>query len=563
MSSASVVFANFVASCTCLIDQSVSGPLRPPKAAGSIPACNRLFFSYLVKYVLTRWKRCVTGKSPRLGASQQQGCFASASRMWSCRSGCSKQHVDHECGRYMEDEFPAPRGAKKSTTSKYLLGGTVLAFVIAIIWFPLVFFAFGNTVGEPNPPTDVTVKIRIGPFLPVYQMSAQAHNIDVFTEAEYSQLSNLYARDRTAQTFLSNYMFNDVAVVSINPNSTSKWEISPPELDRLEREAVSNATISVKFSYIITHPSNSANNPPTIEDSREVPMEAYIDGEPNPEREKLLKMLSGQASDDTWLNIKKLFPKFLKVFNKGTAKPLYQLSVASPGGDADNRYYRDVQLRLERDRAATYWRVRELCDTQVRIVARCENCVIVTTATCSCASSETAPPPTGECGNCVIRSYYRDVQLRLERDRAATYWRVRELCDTQDPLLSIPLNNCDMLVMYTFNDKLFPETLNFISGGGIIGLYTTFVFLASRVLRGFFSGIYSKIMFDDLPNVDRVLQLCLDIYLVREAMEMTLEEDLFAKLVFLYRSPETMIKWSRPKEEEGNEEPRAIRPPPQ
>lgn len=48
----------------------------------------------------------------------------------------------------------------------------------------------------------------------------------------------------------------------------------------------------------------------------------------------------------------------------------------------------------------------------------------------------------------------------------------------------------------------------------IIGLYTTFVFLASRVLRGFFSGIYTKIMFDDLPNVDRVLQLCLDIYLV-------------------------------------------------
>lgn len=36
----------------------------------------------------------------------------------------------------------------------------------------------------------------------------------------------------------------------------------------------------------------------------------------------------------------------------------------------------------------------------------------------------------------------------------------------QDPLASIPMNNCDMLVMYTFNDKLFPETLNFISGGG-------------------------------------------------------------------------------------------------
>ncbi|KAG8263213.1 hypothetical protein J6590_038102 [Homalodisca vitripennis] len=61
-------------------------------------------------------------------------------------------------------------------------------------------------------------------------------------------------------------------------------------------------------------------------------------------------------------------------------------------------------------------------------------------------------------------------------------------------------------------------------------------------------------MFDDMPNVDRVLQLCLDIYLVRESGELDLEEDLFAKLVFLYRSPETLIKWTRPPEEIPPEE---------
>ncbi|XP_072936933.1 piezo-type mechanosensitive ion channel component isoform X3 [Epargyreus clarus] len=392
-----------------------------------------------------------------------------------------------KCSRYVEDEFPQPRGVKKSSTSKYLLGGGVLAFVIAIIWFPLVFFAFGNSVGQPNPPTDVTVKIRIGPFLPVYQMSAQSHNIDIYSEQDYTQLSNLYARDRTAQTFLSNYMYNDVAVITINPNSTMKWEISPPELDRLEREALSNSSLSVKFTYVITHPSNNAQNPPTIEDNREVPLAAFAGGTRNPERETLLQLLAGTAPPDTWLNVKTLFPKFVKVFNKGTTKPAYQLMPPVLNDDDDARYYRNVQLRLERD------------------------------------------------GNVM-------------------YWRVREACEQRDPLASIPMNNCDMLVMYTFNDKLFPETLNFISGGGIIGLYTTFVFLASRVLRGFFSGIYTKIMFDDLPNVDRVLQLCLDIYLVREALELALEEDLFAKLVFLYRSPETMIKWSRPKEEESQEQ---------
>ncbi|CAG4944089.1 unnamed protein product [Colias eurytheme] len=392
-----------------------------------------------------------------------------------------------KCSRYVEDEFPQPRGVKKSTTSKYLLGGGVLAFVIAIIWFPLVFFAFGNSVGEPNPPTDVTVKIRIGPFLPVYQMSAQSHNIDVFTEQDYTQLSNMYARDRTAQTFLSNYMYNDVAVVTINPNSTAVWNISPPELDRLEREALSNASLSVKFTYVITHLSNNPQNPPTIENNREVPLDAFINGKRNPERDTLLNLLAGTARPDDWLNVKHVFPKFVKVFNKGTTKAAFQLMPPDPDGNDESRSYRDVKLRLE-------------------------------------------------------------------RDRNSSYWRVHESCEERDPLAPIPMNNCDMLVMYTFNDKLFPETLNFISGGGIIGLYTTFVFLASRVLRGFFSGIYTKIMFDDLPNVDRVLQLCLDIYLVREALELTLEEDLFAKLVFLYRSPETMIKWSRPKEEDSQEQ---------
>ncbi|XP_022834650.1 piezo-type mechanosensitive ion channel component isoform X2 [Spodoptera litura] len=403
-----------------------------------------------------------------------------------------------KCSRYLEDEFPQPRGVKKANTSKYILGGGVLAFVIAIIWFPLVFFAFGNTVGEPNPPTDVTVKIRIGPFLPVYQMSAQSHNIDVFTEQDYTQLSNMYARDRTAQTFLSNYMYNDVAVITINPNSTLKWEISPPELDRLKREAASNATLMVKFTYVITHPTNAVPNPPTIEDHREVPIHAHVDGQPNPQRETLRKLLDGTTDPDTWLTVKYLFPKFLKVFNKGTTKPAYQL----------------MPTQIEED---------DNIDTEYG-----EEAIV-----------------------------YRDVLLRLERDleKDVMYWRVRESCSMRDPLLSVPLNNCDMLVMYTFNDKLFPETLNFISGSGIIGLYTTFVFLASRVLRGFFSGIYTRIMFDDLPNADRVLQLCLDIYLVREALELALEEDLFAKLVFLYRSPETMIKWSRPKDEENMEQP--------
>ena len=71
------------------------------------------------------------------------------------------------------------------------------------------------------------------------------------------------------------------------------------------------------------------------------------------------------------------------------------------------------------------------------------------------------------------------------------------------------------------------------------------VLVVGRFVRLFFSGISYKIMFEELPNVDKVLKLCLEVYLAREAGELYLEEELFAKLLFLYRSPHTMIAWTK------------------
>lgn len=63
-----------------------------------------------------------------------------------------------------------------------------------------------------------------------------------------------------------------------------------------------------------------------------------------------------------------------------------------------------------------------------------------------------------------------------------------------------------------------------------------------------------------MPNVDKVLQLALDIYLVRESREFTLEEDLYGKLLFLYRSPETLVKWTKQIEEDQFEKQKINRP---
>ncbi|KFQ30411.1 Piezo-type mechanosensitive ion channel component 1, partial [Merops nubicus] len=145
---------------------------------------------------------------------------------------------------------------------------------------------------------------------------------------------------------------------------------------------------------------------------------------------------------------------------------------------------------------------------------------------------------------------YLDVEVQLKRERVGAgrekgdsfleWWVVR----LKDP----PAGDRNLLPLGIFNDKVSPPSLGFLAGYGIMGLYVSIVLVIGKFVRGFFSEISHSIMFEELPCVDRILKLCQDIFLVRETGELELEEELYAKLIFLYRSPETMIKWTREKE---------------
>ncbi|XP_061450529.1 piezo-type mechanosensitive ion channel component 1 isoform X4 [Rhineura floridana] len=144
---------------------------------------------------------------------------------------------------------------------------------------------------------------------------------------------------------------------------------------------------------------------------------------------------------------------------------------------------------------------------------------------------------------------YLDVEVQLKRQRVGPgndgtsfleWWMIR-LADCKGL-------DCNFLPMVIFSDKVSPPSLGFLAGYGIMGLYVSIVLVIGKFVRGFFSEISHSIMFEELPCVDRILKLCHDIFLVRETGELELEEELYAKLIFLYRSPETMIKWTREKE---------------
>uniref|UniRef100_A0A665TYV2 Uncharacterized protein n=1 Tax=Echeneis naucrates TaxID=173247 RepID=A0A665TYV2_ECHNA len=138
---------------------------------------------------------------------------------------------------------------------------------------------------------------------------------------------------------------------------------------------------------------------------------------------------------------------------------------------------------------------------------------------------------------------YLNITLSLMSDRSLNDSRNQEWWDIA--IAGCSPSPCRVLPMIIFNDKVSPPSLGFLAGYGIMGLYVSVVLVIGKFVRGFFSEISHSIMFEELPCVDRILKLCTDIFLVRETGELELEEELYSKLIFLYRSPETMIKWTR------------------
>ncbi|XP_075126814.1 piezo-type mechanosensitive ion channel component 2 [Leptodactylus fuscus] len=366
-----------------------------------------------------------------------------------------------KCWRESEKRYPQPRGQKKKKVVKYGMGGMIVVLLICIVWFPLLFMSLIKSVaGVTNKPLDVSIKISLGGFQPIFTMSAQQNQLKDMDGALYKTFEKSLNKDTSALQFLEGYGREDITIAELEGNSNSLWTISPPS-----RNSMIQSLINLKHDFTLVVQW-------TIQRNFSLGAKAEITGEKhtvsltNATRLAIADMM--EAKESKTVMLEHIYPWYIKAPSDSTAKPILQL--------LKDQEFVNINVSLKRN-------------------------------------------GTG--------------------DFAREWWVLNQVKKHSS-------NNVG-LELFVFSDKVSPPSLGFLAGYGIMGLYASVVLVIGKFVREFFSGISHSIMFEELPNVDRILKLCTDIFLVRETGELELEEDLYAKLIFLYRSPETMIKWTREK----------------
>uniref|UniRef100_A0A3Q2SU17 Piezo type mechanosensitive ion channel component 2 n=1 Tax=Fundulus heteroclitus TaxID=8078 RepID=A0A3Q2SU17_FUNHE len=349
-----------------------------------------------------------------------------------------------KCWRESEKRYPQPRGQKKKKVVKYGMGGMIVVLLICIVWFPLLFMSLVKSVaGVVNAPLDVSVKITLAGFQPIFTMSAQQQQLHILKLLSFSCCGQM------ALQWLETYFAEDLIIAELKGSSNSLWTISPPSrLNLIEMLGSNDKVFPITVSWSVQRNLSLGAKAETASGKNVMSLG-------NDTRRDLIMLLNGTASDFKCVT------------------PYIQCE--------DNMF--DISLTLKR-----------------------------------------ADNSSGQ-----IQEWWIVNQLQAG------------LIDTTTAKHEVGLQ------IYVFSDQVSPPSLGFLAGYGIMGLYASVVLVIGKFVREFFSGISHTIMFEELPNVDRILKLCTDIFLVRETGELDLEEDMYAKLIFLYRSPETMIKWTREK----------------
>lgn len=132
---------------------------------------------------------------------------------------------------------------------------------------------------------------------------------------------------------------------------------------------------------------------------------------------------------------------------------------------------------------------------------------------------------------------YSGVVLTLKRRSDDTWWELHA---------DGPSHSRQNLVVYTVSTLIWNTPINLSKTGySVIGLYIAGVWSVGQFLRLLFSGMHNKIIYTDMQDVTYLIMICEGIYIARHNKKMALEEQLYRKLIKIFRTPDLLIKLTR------------------
>ncbi|KFP80446.1 Piezo-type mechanosensitive ion channel component 2, partial [Apaloderma vittatum] len=398
-----------------------------------------------------------------------------------------------KCWRESEKRYPQPRGQKKKKVVKYGMGGMIIVLLICIVWFPLLFMSLIKSVaGITNKPLDVSITITLGGYQPIFTMSAQQNQLKDLNQTGFN-------------AFLGSYRGNTVSEISAWLGNVSLCPV--------------NIT-TLKFYFPLLHLQAALQ---FLEGyGKEDITLADLEGNSNslwtispPSRQKMIQGLLDFSAE------------FTVVLSWSVQR---NLTLGAKAEIASDKLTFPLPENTRQD-IATMMSGEQLEKVTLETVYPYY---------IKAPSDSLAKPVKQLLTDCRWENITVSLVKNVSGEGVREWWVLNQLGKRYK-------TSEESLELFIFSDKVSPPSLGFLAGYGIMGLYASVVLVIGKFVREFFSGISHSIMFEELPNVDRILKLCTDIFLVRETGELELEEDLYAKLIFLYRSPETMIKWTREK----------------
>jgi len=126
------------------------------------------------------------------------------------------------------------------------------------------------------------------------------------------------------------------------------------------------------------------------------------------------------------------------------------------------------------------------------------------------------------------------------------YWSVVQVLDKKDPTRGV-FNKTNTTKIVLINTPVSSSTslVGTLAAYGLIGLYTSIILVVANVVRGIVSGGAHLVMFMQLPDPTKLVNLCKDIILARMDGDLLLEEELCNELIAIYRDPTKLIKHTR------------------